>query len=56
MEDVAKRLRSMIAPDLGPALADGGVPVDGIAGEVGPEAWREIAHEFFFVESDRGGV
>jgi len=56
MEDVAKRLRGVIAPDLGPALADGGVPVDGIAGEVGPEAWRQIAKEFFFVESDRGGV
>jgi glycine cleavage system H lipoate-binding protein len=56
MEDVAKRLRATIAPDLGPALADGGVPVNGIAGEVGPEAWRRIAREFFFVESDRGGV
>jgi len=56
MEDVAKRLRAVIAPDLGPALADGGVPVAGIAGEVGPEAWRQIAKEFFFVESDRGGV
>ena len=56
MDDVAKRLRSVIAPDLGPALADGGVPVDGIAGEVGPEAWRRIAEEFFFVESDRGGA
>jgi glycine cleavage system H lipoate-binding protein len=56
MEDVAKRLRGATAPGLGPALADGGVPVDGIAGEVGPEAWREIAKEFFFVESDRGGV
>lgn len=51
MEDVAKRLRAAIAPDLGPALADGGVPVAGIAGEVGPEAWRRIAKEFFFVES-----
>ena len=56
MEDVAKRLRAVIAPDLGPALADGGVPVAGIAGEVGPEAWRRIAREFFFFESDRGGV
>lgn len=56
MEDVAKRLRSVIAPDLGPALADGGVPVAGIAGEVGPEAFKQIAKEFFFVESDRGGV
>ena len=56
MEDVGKRLRAAIAPDLGPALADGGVPVDGIAGEVGPEAWRRIAKEFFFVESDRGGA
>jgi len=56
MEDVAKRLRAAIAPDLGPALADGGVPVAGIAGEVGPDVWRQIAKEFFFVESDRGGV
>jgi len=56
MEDVATRLRAVIAPELGPALADGGVPVDGIAGEVGPEVWKHIASEFFFVESDRGGV
>jgi len=56
MEDAANRLRALIAPDLGPALADGGVPVAGIAGEVGPEAWHRIAREFFFVESDRGGV
>lgn len=56
MEDVAKRLRAAIAPDLGPALADGGVPVAGIAGEVGPDAWQRIAKEFFFVESDRGGA
>jgi glycine cleavage system H lipoate-binding protein len=56
MEDVAKRLRAAIAPDLGPALADGGVPVAGIAGEVGPDAWRRIAKEFFFVESERGGA
>jgi glycine cleavage system H protein len=56
MDDVAQRLRRMIAPDLGPALADGGVPVAGIAGEVGPEAWRQIASEFFFVESEKGGV
>jgi glycine cleavage system H protein len=52
MEDVARRLRGVIAPDLGPALADGGVPVAGIAGEVGPEQWRRIASEFFFVEGD----
>jgi hypothetical protein len=56
MENVAKRLRGALAPELGPALADGGVPVAGIAGEVGPEMWQRIAREFFFVESDRGGV
>jgi len=59
LEDVARRLRASIAPDLGPALADGGVPVAGIAGiagEIGPEAWQRIAKEFFFVESERGGV
>ena len=56
MEDTAKRLRAAIAPDLGPALADGGVPVAGIAGEVGPDVWRRIAKEFFFFESGKGGV
>lgn len=57
MEDVARRLRGVIAPDLGPVLADGGVPVSGIAGEVGPEIWKTIAREFFFVDGDeRGGT
>jgi glycine cleavage system H lipoate-binding protein len=56
MEDVARRLRGAIAPELGPALADGGVPVDGIAGELPPEAWGRVLREFFFVESDTGGV
>lgn len=56
MDDVAKRLRELIAPELGPTLADGGMPVDGIAGEIGPDAWRRMASEFFFVENDGGGV
>lgn len=52
MEDVAKRLRGVLAPDLGPALADGGVPVSGFAAEVAPAAWERIKSEFFFVDSD----
>jgi len=52
MDNVATRLRGLIAPDLGPALADGGVPVDGIAGEVDAGAWRHIAKEFFLVDGD----
>jgi glycine cleavage system H lipoate-binding protein len=53
LDDVGGRLRRVLAPQLGPALADGGVPVSGIAGEVGPEAWRRIRSEFFF--ADPGG-
>lgn len=55
MEDVAKRLRGVLAPDLGPALADGGVPVSGFATEVSPEAWRQIKSEFFFADGEGGG-
>jgi glycine cleavage system H lipoate-binding protein len=50
MEDVAKRLRGVLAPDLGPSLADGGAPVSGFAAEVGPEAWERIKSEFFFAD------
>jgi glycine cleavage system H protein len=50
MEDVAKRLRGALAPDLGPALADGGVPVSGFAAEIGQEAWERIKSEFFFAD------
>jgi glycine cleavage system H lipoate-binding protein len=56
MEDAAARLRAAVSPDLGPALADGGVPVNGIAGEVGPEVWGRIAKEFFFAEDGKGGA
>ena len=50
MEDVAQRLRGVLAPNLGPALADGGVPLRGFAAEVGPEAWARIKSEFFFAD------
>ncbi|HEX4824105.1 MAG TPA: glycine cleavage system protein H [Candidatus Polarisedimenticolaceae bacterium] len=54
MEDVAERLRGVVAPTLGPALADGGLPVSGFAAELPPEAWERIKSEFFF--ADGGGV
>jgi hypothetical protein len=55
MEDVAKRLRGVVAPTLGPALADGGMPVSGFATEVGPEAWERIKTEFFFADGVSAG-
>lgn len=58
MEDVAKRLRGVLAPDLGPALADGGVPVSGFAAELDRATWERIKTEFFFADasgSNAGG-
>jgi glycine cleavage system H protein len=54
MEDVAARLRGVVAPTLGPALADGGLPVSGFAAELPPETWEQIKTEFFF--ADGGGA
>ena len=54
MQDVAERLRGVVAPTLGPALADGGLPVSGFAAELPPQAWERIKGEFFF--ADGGGV
>jgi glycine cleavage system H protein len=52
LEDVSRRLREMLSPEIGPALADGGVPVSGIAAEVGPEAWRRIRSEMFLADDE----
>lgn len=50
MEDAGRRLRAALAPGLGPALADGGVPVHGYAAELPEDLRREVAREFFLIE------
>lgn len=53
VEDVANRLRDVVAPGLGPAMADGGTPVHGIAAEIAPEVFDRVARDFFLVERGR---
>lgn len=46
LEEATDTLRRRMAPDLGLALQDGGMPVDGIAQALDPEHWDELAREF----------
>ena len=46
MEGVADSLRARSSPELGSLLQDGGQPVDGIARELAPEGWVELARSF----------
>jgi glycine cleavage system H protein len=46
MEGVADSLRARSSPELGTLLQDGGQPVDGIARELAPEGWIELARSF----------
>jgi glycine cleavage system H lipoate-binding protein len=45
MEEVTGRLSSMMWPELGPVLQDGGVPVSGFARRLYPHTWPEMAAE-----------
>jgi len=45
MEDALGRLYPANPEDLGPVLADGGMPIDGIAKAIGGEQWVELARE-----------
>jgi glycine cleavage system H lipoate-binding protein len=46
VEDATNALRLRMSPDLGLAMQDGGVPVDGIAQALSPEDWERVAREF----------
>ena len=46
LEEATNALRLRMAPDLGLALQDGGMPVDGIAHALDEERWDEVAREF----------
>lgn len=51
LDDAGERLQSVVAPELGAVLADGGAPVHGIARDLEPEAFRRVADEFFLNDS-----
>jgi glycine cleavage system H protein len=46
IEEATNDLRRLMAPELGLALQDGGVPVDGLARAIDPAGWRRIARAF----------
>lgn len=45
LAEATDALRLRTSPDLGLALQDGGVPVDGLAKAIDPEHWEEFARE-----------
>ena len=48
LEEQGRRLASRLAPEGPvPVLQDGGAPVHGIAREIDPEHWDDVAREFF---------
>ena len=46
MEGTVRALRRRMEGELGPVMQDGGVPVSGIARDLSPDAWEEVAAEF----------
>ena len=52
METAAEKLAARANPELGRVLQDGGAPVSGIAQELDPKQWDELARQFFLT-SDR---
>jgi glycine cleavage system H protein len=47
LEDAAEKLAARASPELGRVLQDGGAPVSGIAQELDPNGWDELARTFF---------
>jgi glycine cleavage system H protein len=50
LEEAAATLSARLSPELGHVLQDGGTPVAGIAQELEPEQWDELARTFFLTE------
>jgi len=46
MDSTVRALKRRMEGELGPVLQDGGVPVIGIAKDLSPDEWEEIAAEF----------
>jgi glycine cleavage system H lipoate-binding protein len=47
MDAAAEKLAASASPELGRVLQDGGAPVSGIAQELEPQRWDELAKAFF---------
>lgn len=52
MEDALDRLKPANPENLGPVLADGGMPIDGIARAIGGEQWDELARKHLLTEEE----
>jgi glycine cleavage system H protein len=47
LEEAGEALGAQLSPELGRVYQDGGVPIRGIARELDPEHWDELARKFF---------
>jgi glycine cleavage system H lipoate-binding protein len=47
LEEQGRRLATRLSPEPVPVLQDGGAPVHGIAREIDPDHWDDVAREFF---------
>ncbi len=54
LEDQGRRLAARLSPEPAPVLQDGGAPVHGIAREIDPEHWDDVAREFFRTKETQG--
>ena len=54
LEDEGRRLAARLAPEPQPVLQDGGAPVHGIAREIDPEHWDDVAREFLRTQENQG--
>lgn len=52
IEDAADRLSRRMSPELGTVLADGGIPVHGLARALEPDRWWELAEEMLLVREE----
>jgi glycine cleavage system H lipoate-binding protein len=54
LEDQGRRLSARLSPEPQPVLQDGGAPLHGIAREIDPEHWDDVAREFFRTQENQG--
>lgn len=52
MEDALDKLRPETPENLGPVLADGGIPIEGIAPALGGEQWDKLARTHLLTERE----
>lgn len=52
MENALEKLRPIEHESLGPVLADGGLPIEGIARALGGEKWAELARTHLLTEEE----